>query len=68
MRAVGGDEIDTLLSCEREVLPAIPGRERCSAQVRARRVQAQSLAADWDALVAMAGAPHEVTALGNGEV
>ncbi len=35
--------------------------------VRARRVEAHSLAEDWDALVALAGAPYTVTALGDGE-
>jgi hypothetical protein len=35
--------------------------------VRARRVEAHSLAADWDGLVALAGAPYTVTGLGNGE-
>ncbi|MFF4402462.1 hypothetical protein [Streptomyces sp. NPDC001480] len=35
--------------------------------LRARRVEAHSLAADWDALVALAGAPYSVTVLENGE-
>ncbi|WP_329528506.1 hypothetical protein [Streptomyces sp. NBC_01462] len=35
--------------------------------VRARRVEAHSLAADWDALVTLADAPYTVTARGNGE-
>ncbi|MFJ8493700.1 hypothetical protein ACIRBZ_35950 [Streptomyces sp. NPDC094038] len=35
--------------------------------VRARRVEAHSLAADWDALVGLAGGPYTVTDLGNGE-
>ncbi len=49
--------------------PAARHRGRLGAfVVRARRVEAHSLAADWDALVALAGAPYVVTALGNGEV
>lgn len=48
--------------------PAALHRSRLEAfVVRARRVEAHSLAADWDALVALAGAPYTVTALGNGE-
>ncbi|MEH0416039.1 hypothetical protein [Streptomyces sp. B21-083] len=48
--------------------PAAPHRGRLEAfVVRARRVEAHSLAADWDALVALAGAPYTVTALGGGE-
>lgn len=35
--------------------------------VRARRVEAHSLAADWEVLVALAGAPYTVTDLGNGQ-
>jgi hypothetical protein len=48
--------------------PATLHRGRLEAfVVRARRVEAHSLAADWDVLVALAGAPYTVTALGNGE-
>ncbi|MDQ0904729.1 hypothetical protein QFZ22_000714 [Streptomyces canus] len=35
--------------------------------LRARRVEAHSLAAEWDELVALAGAPYTVTVLENGE-
>ncbi|QOV33256.1 hypothetical protein IM697_23735 [Streptomyces ferrugineus] len=49
--------------------PAALHRGRLEAfVVRARRVEAHSLAADWDALVALSSAPYVVTALGNGEV
>ncbi|WP_258318669.1 hypothetical protein [Streptomyces griseorubiginosus] len=49
--------------------PAVLHRSRLEAfVVRARRVEAHSLAADWDALVALAGMPYVVTVLGNGVV
>jgi hypothetical protein len=49
--------------------PAALHRGRLEAfVVRARRVEAHSLAADWDALVALAGAQYVVTALSDGEV
>ncbi|MET7694091.1 hypothetical protein ABZT06_40020 [Streptomyces sp. NPDC005483] len=49
--------------------PAVLHRSRLEAfVVRARRVDAHSLAADGDAMVALSGMPYVVTALGNGEV